>query len=227
MLRFFASSIGNKIIMALTGIIFIGFLMGHLLGNLQIFEGREAVNAYAALLKSMPKLLWTVRIGLILSLVLHVWTSIRLTLHNRAARPVAYAQNHPVSATLSSRTMMLSGLVVLAFVLYHLAHFTFTITHPEFADFHDSTGRHDVYGMMVLGFQSTYVSAFYVLAQILLCMHLSHGFSSAPQTLGMMNGTWAACVRRSGRALAVLIAAAYISIPLSVWLGIVTYASTN
>jgi succinate dehydrogenase / fumarate reductase cytochrome b subunit len=221
-LKFFKSSIGSKIIMAATGIGLIVFIIAHLLGNLEIYQGREAVNTYGAFLRTVPKLLWTVRIGLIVIFVLHIWTSIRLSMQNRAARAHAYTNKKSVRSTLASRTMLLSGLVVLSFLAFHLCHLTWGLTHPEHFDLVDDKGRHDVFTMTVLGFQSVYVVGFYVLAQILLGMHLSHGFSSAAQTLGLTsNGTVATLLRRGGLIFAIVVCTLYISIPISVWLGIV------
>ena len=207
--------IGHKILMALTGIALIAFLIAHLVGNLAIFSGQDSVNTYAAFLKSMPKVLWTLRIGLILVFVTHIWTSVRLTLHNRCARPVSYTYNQSVRASVASRTMMLSGLVVLSFVLFHLAHLTWGLVSPEQFSLVDEQGRHDVYMMTVLGFQNTYLAAFYIIAQILLAMHISHGFASAARTFGFK------MIRSVGQVFAVVTATLYISIPLSIWSGLI------
>ncbi len=208
--------------MAATGLFLIFFLVTHLCGNLQMFSGQDAVNTYAVLLKSFPKFLWGMRIALILAFVLHIGTSIRLSIKNRAARPISYGQNKPVRASVASRTMLLSGLVVLSFVLFHLAHLTLGWINPEQANLIDAQGRHDVYNMTVLGFQNIYIASFYIIAQIFLSMHISHGFSSSAQTLGLaVDSKWAIFLRRFGVCFALLIAALYISIPASVWLGII------
>ncbi len=220
--NFFSSSIGSKTIMATTGLFLIFFLVAHLCGNLQMFSGQDAVNTYAFLLKSFPKLLWGMRIALLAAFVLHIYTSIQLAIKNRAARPIPYGQNQPVRSSMASRTMLYSDLVVLSFVLFHLAHLTLGWTHPEHANLVDASSRHDVYNMTVLGFQNIYISSFYIFAQILLCMHLSHGFSSSAQTLGLsVNSTRAIFLRRFGVCFAFLIATLYISIPASVWIGII------
>lgn len=180
------------------------------------------MNAYGVFLRTMPKLLWSLRIGLIVAFVLHIWTSIQLSIRNRRARPIAYAQKHSVQASLASRTMLLSGLVVLAFLLFHLSHLTWGFIHPEHAHLVDDQNRHDVYNMTVLGFQNIYICCFYIVAQILLGMHLSHGFSSAAQTFSLTsNQKWAVFLRHFGVCFAVVIAVLYISIPVSVWLGII------
>lgn len=219
---FLSSSIGSKTIMAATGLFLIFFLMVHLCGNLQMFSGQESVNTYALLLKSFPKLLWSMRIALLVAFVLHIATSIRLSIKNRSARPIAYGQNKPIRSTVASRTMLLSGLVVLSFVLFHLAHFTLGWINPEQASLIDDQGRPHVYNMTVLGFQNVYISSFYIFAQILLCMHLSHGLASSAQTLGLgVDSKWAVFLRRFGVCFALLTAILYVSIPASVWLGII------
>src|SRR5262245_11823286 len=180
----FKTSIGKKFIMAASGLVLFGFVIGHMLGNLQIFLGPEALNAYGEFLKSKPSLLWTVRLGLLLMVVLHILTSVQLTLENRAARPVGYAVGKPPAASYASRTLFMSGLVIFAFLVYHLLHFTLGVTNPEFMYLEDSLGRHDVYRMSVLGFSQPLVSFFYIFAMGLLCLHLSHGVSSWAQSLG-------------------------------------------
>lgn len=218
----FTSSIFTKFIMASTGLFLIFFITIHLLGNLDMFFGKDAVNEYGVFLRSMPKILWTMRIVLICAFVLHIFTSIRLSLKNKKARPIAYAKTHSVRATIASRTMMLSGSVLLAFVIFHLAQLTWGLINPQYANLMDEKGRHDVYNMTVLGFQNIYIVLFYIIAQIFLCMHLSHGFSSAAQTLGLTaKNKWADLLRYGGVIYAVCITLLYISIPVSVWLGII------
>lgn len=219
-MKFLSSSIGHKLIMAITGTILLLFVLGHLVGNLGIFSGREAFNDYAAFLKSVPKLLWTTRIALIAAFVLHIFSSIRLSISNRLARPLAYAQKTPVGATVASRTMLLGGLVVLSFILYHLAHFTLGITNPEYEYLVDAQNRPDIYAMVIAGFQNIYVVGFYVLAQGFLALHLSHGFSSAARTFGVGSAGYRVFLR-GGKMLAGLIFMLYVSIPLSVLAGLV------
>jgi succinate dehydrogenase / fumarate reductase cytochrome b subunit len=140
-------------------------------------------------------------------------------MENRAARPVRYIGKQSRAATLASRTMLSGGLVLLAFVLYHLAHFTWGITNPEYAVLHDGKGRHDIYTMIVLGFSNIYVTVFYILAQVCLVFHLSHGFGSAAQTFGLTSCGRARLIRRGGQILACLIGLGYISIPVAVMMG--------
>src|SRR5690625_2894396 len=175
---FLTSSIGKKIIMAVTGLILLGFVIGHMLGNLQIFIGQEQINAYAATLHGMPVLLWLARIGLLIAFVVHIWVAVVLTLENMKARPRNYLRDGTIQATYASRTMRWSGVIILAFVIYHLMHFTVQVLDPEFTKLLDEAGRHDVYGMMIAGFSSFWVSGFYIVAMLLLALHLGHGVSS-------------------------------------------------
>lgn len=196
----FTSSIGKKILMALTGLVLIGFVTGHLIGNLQIFLPPQAINLYAHRLESLGALLWAIRIFLLVCVVIHIWLAIKLTLENRAARPVAYGKDHVNRATLASRVMAQTGLVVLAFLIYHLAHFTVRAGHPEWSaptfQLADGTLVRDCHAMMIQGFSHPGVSAFYVLAVGLLAWHLSHGLVSVLQTIGLKNEKWTIGLQR-------------------------------
>jgi succinate dehydrogenase / fumarate reductase cytochrome b subunit len=218
-LKFWCSSIGKKILMALSGAALILFLIAHLLGNLEVFAGPEAINAYGVFLRSMPKILWAARIGLIVTFVLHIYTSIQLSLEHRAARPVKYANKKSRAATYASRTMLLGGLVVASFLLYHLAHFTWGITNPDHFGLIDAKGRHDVYSMIILGFSNPYICALYALAQVCLAFHLSHGIGSAAQTFGLTTTKWGRALRFGGVGFAVVLCLGYLSIPFSVLMG--------
>ncbi|MFV1993996.1 MAG: succinate dehydrogenase cytochrome b subunit [Verrucomicrobiales bacterium] len=217
------SSVGRKWIVALSGILLLLFLAGHLAGNLFIYAGPEALNAYAKKLQSLGPLLWVIRVGLLAIAAVHVVTTIALTLENRAARGgVGYARNESVKATFSSRIMIWSGLVILAFIIYHVLHFTLGVIEPEFLDYHDGDGNHDVYRMVVTGFSSWTVSGFYILAMGLLCSHLSHGFSSIFQTLGLRTDRNWPLIVKLGQAYAAVIFVGNISIPISVLTGFVS-----
>ena len=176
--RIFCSSIGCKFVMATTGLGLVGFILAHLLGNLLIYKGAEVFNQYAQTLHDLGALLWLFRFGLIAIFVLHVYSAIRLTRLSRLAAPFSYKKKAYCQSTLASRTMFLSGLVVLFFVLYHLAHFTFRWTHPELANV-------SVYKIVVLSFQSPFVSGFYIASLVFLMMHLKHSLLSLFQTLGI------------------------------------------
>ncbi|HEX8280947.1 MAG TPA: succinate dehydrogenase cytochrome b subunit [Chthoniobacterales bacterium] len=219
---FYRSSIGRKIIVAVTGLILLGFVIGHLLGNLQIFLGPDWINSYAQHLRDLGPLLWLIRIFLLVSVILHIWFTVRLAIDNRRARPDAYAEKEHVKATFASRYMWLSGLVVLAFIVYHLAHFTLVVADPRLSALRpDALGRHDVFSMMVYGFRNVLVSAFYLIAMFLLMLHLTHGASSFFQSLGLNDKTLTPKLARGGRIFAWLLFAGYISIPIAVLLGLV------
>jgi succinate dehydrogenase / fumarate reductase cytochrome b subunit len=219
---FSRSSIGRKFIVAVTGVILIAFIIGHLLGNLQIFLGPDWINSYAEHLRGLGPLLWVIRILLLITVILHIYYTIRLAIENRRARPARYVEKDHVKATFASRSMAISGLVVLAFILYHLAHFTVRVTDPRFALLKaDPLNRYDVYSMMVYGFQNVIVSAFYVIAMFLLTLHLTHGASSFFQSLGLNDKKLTPRLAWGGRIFAWLIFVGYTSIPVAVLLGIV------
>ncbi|HKE04810.1 MAG TPA: succinate dehydrogenase cytochrome b subunit [Blastocatellia bacterium] len=183
--RLWRSSLGKKYVMAITGFGLWVFVIIHMLGNLQIFLGPSKINAYAALLKATPALLWSARAGLLFIATLHVLAASQLVLANRRARPISYEFKKSVASTFANRTMWISGLIVFAFVLFHLAHFTFGWVNPQLLRLEDFEGRHDVYQMMVAGFSNPLVSIFYIISMGLLLLHLSHGVSSLFQSLGL------------------------------------------
>ncbi len=207
-------------IVAVTGVILILFVIGHLLGNLQIFLGPDWINGYAEHLRELGPFLWVIRGVLLVVVLLHIYYTIRLAIENRRARPERYRRKDAVKATFASRSMALSGLVLLAFIIYHLLQFTVRATDPRFAALpKDPLGHYDVYSMMVLGFQSPLVSGFYILAMLLLALHLSHGSSSFFQSLGLNNQKLAPRLARAGQIFAWLLFVGYSSIPAAVLLG--------
>ena len=219
--HWYRSSLGRKAIVAVTGLLFLGFVVMHLLGNLLIFQGPEALNAYAQKLRDFGPLLWMARIGLLLVVAVHIGLSIQLARENRAARPVGYAIHTTQEATLAGRTMVLSGGFLLAFIIYHLLHFTFRITHPEFAHLTDALGRHDVYTMMVRSFTNLPLSAVYIVAMALLALHLSHAVSSSAQTLGVNTERTMPLLEGLSKVIAALIFLGYSSIPVAVLTGMI------
>ena len=219
---FFRSSVGKKIVVALTGVVLLAFVIGHLLGNLQIFLGPEWINSYAEHLRALGPLLWAIRVFLLVNVILHIYFTIGLAIDNRRARPHGYAKKEHVKATFASRYMWLSGLVVLAFIIYHLAHFTVRVTDPRFLLLkNDPLNRNDVFSMMVYGFQNIYVSAFYIIGMFLLALHLSHGTSSFFQSLGLNDKKLTPRLALAGRIMAWAIFVGYTSIPVAVLLGLV------
>ena len=207
--------------MAITGLALVGFVIAHLLGNLQIFLGPEALNRYGHFLQTTPELVWPLRIGLLAMIVLHIVAAIALSRENRAARPVPYAHFEVVAASYASRTMFMSGIIIFVFIVYHLLHFTIQVpqinlTGQDFRTLEDAKQRHDIYAMMVTGYRNPFVSGFYVLGIALLSLHLSHGISSMFQSLGFGKR-----FDRLAMTIAILIFVGYISIPAAVLVGLV------
>lgn len=215
----FESSVGTKILVAFTGLGLILFLIAHLLGNLQIFFGREALNAYAKALKSLPEVLWGMRIGLLSVFAAHIALALKLAARNRAARPQGYQHEATVQATFSSRTMVVSGCLILAYLLYHLAHFTLGWAHPAYAAKPDAEGHADVYTMVVLSFQNPWISAAYFAAMTVLYFHLKQAAAAFPQSLGLSDERRLKFFRRAGDAVALVIYLGYISIPAAALAG--------
>jgi len=212
--RFYTSTVGKKAVMAVSGAILFLFVIGHLIGNLQIYEGPEKLNHYAVLLRSMPALLWSVRGTLLLMVILHIWSSVQLGLRNIEARPSGYVKKKTTGSSYASRTMYWSGPIILAFVIYHLLDFTFGNLNPHFEE-------GNVYANVLASFQVIPVSAFYIFAMLLLCMHLYHGLWSMFQSLGFHHPRHTPILRRAAAAIAILIAVGNISIPISVMAGLV------
>lgn len=217
------SSIGMKWTMGLTGLGLFGFVVFHMLGNLQIYAGPDVMNQYGVDLRNLGPLLWLARAGLLVLFAAHVTSAVRLTQLNRAARPVPYAVVSPQVSGYAARTMFMGGLIVLFFLLYHLAHFTFGLTHPEQFGMHDAQGRHDIYAMVVLGFRQPLVAGLYVLAMIPLALHLSHGVSSVFQTVGLNNPRYAGVLHAAGPTFAAIVFVGNVSIPLAALAGFLPY----
>lgn len=208
--------------MAASGFLLFGFVIGHLAGNLQIFLGPEALNRYGEFLHQNVEILWPARIGLIVLVALHIWSAVRLSLENKAARPVGYAGDPAApAASYASRTMLMSGLIVAAFVIYHLLHYTadvraINLTGRDFGALVDEQGRHDVYAMVVFGFEQPVVAGFYIVALAFLCLHLHHGVYAMFQSLGIKPGFCPCLPQCLARWAAIVIFLGYISIPVAV-----------
>ena len=236
---FLKTTIGRKILMALTGLVLVLFVLGHMLGNLQIFFGPDAINAYAYKLHHvMPvAMLWGIRLFLLACIGVHIWAAISLTLDNRKARPQGYDQNKSVQATYSAKTMRMSGIILLAFIIFHIAHYTARIVpgkeyNQQIADValvkHGEPVLHNgevvmtfnVNDMMIAGFHVWWVSAFYIIATGLLCMHLTHGVSSMFQTVGLRNQLWRARLDRFALIYGVVVFLGFAVIPVAAMTGI-------
>jgi succinate dehydrogenase / fumarate reductase, cytochrome b subunit len=211
--RFWDSTNGKKAVMAVTGVILFGFVIGHMVGNLQVYEGPDVFNNYAKVLRLFPIALWVVRLTLLASVALHITATVQLALRANKARPAAYAKRKPIASTYSSRTMYWSGPIVLAFIIYHLLQFTFGVTGvPDYQE-----GQ--AYQNVVSGFQNPVISIFYIIAMVLLCLHLRHGVWSAFQTFGISHPRYTPLLRHLATALALVVAIGFISVPFSVLIG--------
>ena len=214
--RFWESTNGKKLVMAISGVILFAFVIGHMIGNLQAFEGPQKLNDYGHFLHGVPEILWAVRIGLLVAVVAHIWAAIGLALRNNTARPVAYAKRKNVNSSYASRTMYWSGPILLAFIIYHLLHLTAGVVHPG-GDFAEG----DVYGNVVNGFSVWWVSAWYIFSMILLCLHLRHGVWSMFQSMGFNHPRHTPILNKGALVFALVIAAGFISIPVGVLTGII------
>src|SRR6516164_9751126 len=213
------SSIGRKMIVAVTGLILLLFVIGHLLGNLQIFLGPDWINSYAQHLRDLGIFLWIIRAVLLLTVISHIYFTIQLAIENRRARPASYVRKDHVKASFASRHMVASGLVVLAFIIFHLLHFTGRQFNPQFPLLkNDTLNRYDVFSMMVYGFQNVYVSIFYIIGLFLLTLHLTHGASSFFQSLGLNDKKLTPQLAFGARVFAWLLFIGYTAIPVAVLL---------
>ncbi|HTX42409.1 MAG TPA: succinate dehydrogenase cytochrome b subunit [Acidobacteriaceae bacterium] len=211
---FWQSTNGKKAVMAVTGAILFLFVVGHLLGNLQVFDGPARINAYGHFLKSLGELLWIVRGILLLCVGLHILATYQLWSRNRKARPVGYKVKKSVASSYADRTMYWSGPIVLAFVIFHLLEFTAGYIHPG-SRFIDG----DIYHNVVAGFSVWWVSAWYIFSLILLGLHMRHGIWSMFQSLGLNHPRHTPVLKQAALWIAILITAGYISIPISVLAG--------
>ncbi len=215
-------SLVKKYLMALTGLIMVLFVLVHMVGNLQMFLGADVINHYAHLLQTLPRsILWGFRGILLLSLIVHVWMAILITSENRAARPQGYYKVKRVQATLASRTMGVSGSIILFFIVFHLLHYTFRIIFPEyqtdaFYTVLDGGTVYNVYKMMLVGFSKIWVSGIYIFSMIFLCMHLTHAVWSMFQTLGYCDGKWRNFLKKVSLVYGWMIFLGFVSLPIAV-----------
>ena len=220
-LSLYQTTIGKKVIMAVTGLILVGYVIVHMLGNLHVYEGPAMVNAYGVFLREVGApavphegLLWTVRLILLASVGLHIWSAYELTRVDLASRPVNYAQRQYVAASYAGRTMRWGGVIILLFVIYHVLHLTTGTVHPQYRE-------GDIYSNVVIGFRNPLVSAFYIAAMVALGLHLYHGVWSMFQTLGLNDRNRTRLLRGVATVIAGAVAVGNISIPLAVLAGIV------
>jgi len=215
LVAFWDSSVGKKAVMAVTGIIGVLFVIGHMVGNLQVFQGAERLNAYGHLLHGpLNELVWGARVVLLLALVLHVVAAYQLTMRNRAARPVEYATRTPQVSTLASRTLRWGGVLLLAFIVYHLLDLTIGTVNPAFVE-------GDVYANLLGSMRRPLIAVFYIVAMAALALHLYHGAWSSLRTLGVAQASVSPLKRRAAVIIAIAIAAGFAVVPLAVLLGVV------
>jgi len=214
--------VGKKVVMAATGIVLVGFVIAHMLGNLKIFLGAQGIDAYAAFLRTMGEplfpysvLLWVVRIVLLTCVALHITAAVQLTRMSRAARPHGYDTKESIATTYAARTMRWSAVIVVLFIVYHLLHLTGGVVGWEPGQFRDLSVYHNV----VAGFSVWYVSLFYIVAMACLCLHLDHGIWSLLQTLGWNNARTTSTLRTLSREVALAVFVGFISVPVAVLAG--------
>jgi len=231
--RLFGSTLGKKYIMGLTGLGMVFFVTGHMIGNLQLFLGPEALNRYAAFLQGLGELLWVVRLGLLAMIGLHIWAALQLSVENKAARPVEYGHGKaPFGASLASRTMLAGGGIIALFVVFHILHYTACVkavnftgidfAHLDYTMKEDGRVVHDVFAMVVYGFslKAWYVSLFYIIAVGFLSLHLSHGISAMFQTLGLRTHAWWPAISNGAKIWAVALFLGYAVVPVGVMAGV-------
>ncbi len=209
------SSAGRQVVMAVSGFFLLLFVVGHMLGNLTLFGGPGAINSYAAKLHSLGPLLWAERLFMLAMLVIHVYFGIVLTLENRASKPDRSARQRWLRATFAGRSVIWTGLLLLAFIVYHLLHFTFHVT-PGVVTSVDAAGRFNVHAMVVNAFRSVPVSVVYVAAMVMLLLHVSHGAQSFLQTVGWNNERTLPRVEKAAKWLAWILLVGFSAIPIAI-----------
>jgi succinate dehydrogenase / fumarate reductase cytochrome b subunit len=216
------SLVSKKIFLGFSGLILLSFIVGHLLGNMSMFVGQEAINAYAYFLHKNKGPVNMARIFLLINLVTHIYFSINLTLINNAASKTAYAVQKNIQTSLASKTMIYSGLIIFAFLIYHLLHFTFGFINPDSYGLIDNKNRTDVYTMVVHGFSNGYISIIYITSLSFLGLHLSHAFFSVCQTFSITSTKNSIHKSKQiSKIIACVIFLGYVMIPISVFFKII------
>jgi len=221
--RFLRSTIGQKFVMAVSGLMLVGFVIAHMLGNLQIFIGPDALNSYAALMQGNQGLLWVARLGLLGAVGAHIWSAFKLTMAAKSARPISYKKRSWFDERYAVRTMRVGGVILIAFIIYHLLHFTVGSAHDGFKHCADVSGVFTCYAYenVVSGFSNPLIGAFYIVAQVFLGLHLTHGVWSMTRTLGQGNPRFDGLARMAAGAIGLIITIGNSSIPIAIMAGIV------
>jgi succinate dehydrogenase / fumarate reductase, cytochrome b subunit len=214
LLEFYRSTIGKKVIMAITGLLLVGFVIGHMLGHLQVFQSADKYNAYAHFLQSLGGVLWLARLGLLVAAVLHITMGIQLSARSRGARPTAYQRRTPQVSTWASRTMLLGGVLLAVFIVFHILHFTTLTIFPEYE-------RFTVYNRMIVAFRTPWLVIFYVLATLALGFHLYHGAWSSMRTLGLTRASANPLQRKIPAAIAAIVTLGFLVVPLAIAAGMI------
>lgn len=216
---FWRSQVGKKIVMAVTGLIGVGFVIGHMIGNLQVFEGAEKINAYGRFLHHTVGMeLWLVRAVLLAAVILHIVAATQLTLQAKASRPQAYAKRHPQVSTLASRTMRIGGVLILVFIVVHILQFT-TLSFPGYQNIDPTLGSTDVFANLMLAFHNPLWVVFYVVVMVFLGLHLYHGAWASVRTLGAAKPSPAPLKRQIAMLLALIIWAGFTIVPVGIYFG--------
>lgn len=219
-MRLLKSTVFRKLLMGVTGLYFLLFVVGHLLGNASIFLGAEALNAYAAHLHSVGPLIWVVRAVMLALIGTHILFAIILTLENWRAKPEPYAVRKKLHTDFAAENMIWTGALLGAFIVYHLLHFTAHLTHPEISNVLDEAGRPDVHYMVSQSFKSGLIALLYVGAMVALFLHLSHGIQSVFQTLGLNDGKILPVLENGGRGVAIAIGIGFVLIPILIYISV-------
>jgi succinate dehydrogenase / fumarate reductase cytochrome b subunit len=228
---YLATTVGQKVVVGISGALFVGFVVFHMIGNLKMFSGQDSINAYAHFLKhDLGALIWIARAGLLGIFLAHAGIALRLKFKTNSARPIGYVSQRTAQASPASMTMVYSGIVVLLFIGFHLAHYTFCWLHDadlgggktaNYLSLTDSKGRHDVYSMVIAGFSTWWISAIYLVSQLVLFVHLSHGIPSVLQTLGLIGQRFVPAARALAYGIGGVLFLGNAAIVLGVWVGFI------
>jgi succinate dehydrogenase / fumarate reductase, cytochrome b subunit len=218
-MRLFSDSIGRKAVMAVTGLLMVLFIIGHMLGNLTIFAGQDGINSYAQHLHDLAPVVWGTRLVMAVAVLLHLVLAIQITMENSAAKPEKYAVTNLLRTTFASKTMIWTGVLIAAFVAYHLLQFTFRVT-PDVVVGFDRAERFDVFTMVVTSFERTAIALIYVAAMVSLFLHLTHGIQSSFQTLGLSNAMLLPRYGVAGKVLSGIFLVGFASIPVVIFFGL-------
>lgn len=220
-MKLFSDSIGRKAVMAVTGLLMVLFVVGHLLGNLTIFAGADGINAYAEKLHQLVAVVWGTRIVMGTAVLLHLVLSIQITMENSQAKPDKYAVSRSLKATFASKNMIWTGVILGAFIVYHLLHFTIRVTPSDLVLQEDGLGRFDVFTMVATSLKTAWIAAAYVFAMVALFLHLSHGIQSLFQTLGLSNGVLLPRYGMGGKVASLVFLVGFAAIPIAIIAGFV------